>query len=302
MARISLDPAELETFLTIARTGSFTQAARALCLSQPSVSQRVQRLEGELGVRLFDRSGRKVELTHAGLRLRDRAEPIVTEMHAMLAEFRDEQQARRRELVVAASPMLAAVVLPAVVRRVTEQTPGAVVHIHDKDAGAALQDLAAGDADLAVMVMDSSDPRFAAEPLPGDECVVVARTGHPLLAAPAVGFDQILRFPVLLSSSQVRLTRLVTEESARRGLEFRPSLFASTVRTALGMVGAGMGVTIAPSAVVRAAGLPELSTVPIEGRPVLRQFSTVRLRNHPLSPIARAFTGLLQQEWRRLSA
>jgi DNA-binding transcriptional LysR family regulator len=300
VARISLDTAELETFLTIARTGSFTQAARTLCLSQPSVSQRVQRLEGELGTRLFDRTGRKVELTAAGLRLRDRAEPIVAEMHAMLAEFRDEQQARQRELVVAASPMLAAVVLPAVVRRVTEDTPGAVVHIHDKDAGAALEDLATGQADLAVMVMEGSDPRFAADPLPDDECVVVAQAGHPLLARAAVDFDEILRHPIVLSSSQVALVRVVKQEFERRGLAFRPTLSATTVRTTLGMVGAGMGITIAPSRVVNATNSADLGAVRIEGAPILRHFSTVQLRNHVPSPIARSFCALLRQEWQRL--
>ncbi len=299
MRRISLDPAELETFLAIAETGSFTKAARMLALAQPSISQRVQKLEAELGARLFDRTGRDVVLTDAGERLRMRARPIVDEMRALVSEFQDGSEARRREVKVAASPMVAAVLLPPVVRRFAEVTPGVAVHIHETVLSQALDHLAAGRADFAVMVMDSPDARFRFDLLLEDESVVVAQRGHPLLKDPVVPLDAILQYPMLLPRGHVSLVAAVTREFRKRGLDFHPILTARTVQTILGMVAAGVGIALVPTSVLRCVSHSEVGTTRIVGSPFPRRFGIVQLRGQVLSPAARAFNALLRQEWPR---
>lgn len=302
MRRISLDPAELETFLAIAETGSFTKAARLLALAQPSISQRVQKLEAELGTRLFDRTGRDVVLTDAGERLRMRARPIVDEMRALVSEFQDGTEARRREVRVVASPMVAAVLLPPVVRRFAEVTPGVAVHIHETVLSQALDHLAAGRADFAAMVMDSPDARFRFDLLLEDESVVVAQRGHPLLKDPVVPLDAILRYPMLLPRGHVSLVAAVTREFRKRGLDFQPILTARTVQTILGMVAAGIGIALVPTSVLRCVSPSEVGTTRIVGSPFPRRFGVVQLRGHALSPAARAFHALLRQEWPRPDA
>ncbi|MDB5381932.1 MAG: transcriptional regulator LysR family [Rhodospirillales bacterium] len=294
--RISLDSAELETFLAIAETGSFTKAAKLLALSQPSVSQRVHRLESELGTRLFDRTGRNVTLTDAGRRLRSRAESIVAEMRAMIAEFRDDQDARLQEVVVAASPMVAAVMLPPVVRLFRKLHPSATVHIHENSADAALDHLAAGRADIAVMVMEKHDARFEFEALADDECLVVAQIGHEVLRETFVDFDTIVRYPILLPGGQVPLAAAVAREFEKRGLEFRPTLTARTVQTMLGMVAAGIGITLVPSRVIRASAIGEIGTVRIAGAPLLRRFGIIQLRGRTRSHSCRAFCEVLKEQ------
>lgn len=297
MRRISLDSAELETFLAIAETGSFTKAARLLALSQPSVSQRVHRLEAELGARLFDRTGRDVTLTDAGRRLRTRAESIVAEMRAMLAEFRDDQNARLQEVVIAVSPMVAAVILPPVVRLFTKLHPSATIHIHEKSAAAALVHLAAGRADIAVMVMDQHDARFEVEALADDECLVVAQLGHEVLREKVVDFDTIVRYPILLPGGQVPLAAAVAREFEKRGLEFRPTLTARTVQTMLGMVAAGIGITLVPSRVIRTSAIGEIGTVRIVGAPLVRRFGIIQVRGRTQSHSCRAFCTVLKEQW-----
>ncbi len=82
-----LDSRKLLAFATLARVGSFTLAARELHLTQSAVSHAIKSLEQELACRLFDRHGRSVSLTHAGLQLLDHAHKILAEMRDARAEL-----------------------------------------------------------------------------------------------------------------------------------------------------------------------------------------------------------------------
>ena len=99
--RISIGPAELETFLVIAELGSFSKAAEQLSLAQPSVSNRVQRLERAVRTRLFERTTRAVVLTPAGERLRARVEPIIRSLHSVIDDFCTEADTRSQSVIVA---------------------------------------------------------------------------------------------------------------------------------------------------------------------------------------------------------
>ncbi len=118
-SRISIGPDELETFLTIAEHGSFSKAAEQLSLAQPSISNRVQRLERTLRTRLFERTNRAVILTADGERLRTRVEPIIRDLHAVIEEFCSDPDRRQRSVVIAATPMLAVAGLIGLVVAVT---------------------------------------------------------------------------------------------------------------------------------------------------------------------------------------
>lgn len=144
MSLINITPADLDAFLSVAETSSFRQSAQMLGISQPSVSARIQHLEAVLGVRLFDRTTRRVVITDAGERLRGRVERMVLETRALVREFREEQNLQRGSVVVGASPSVAAGFLPAVIGEFQRRWPDVEVVLLDDFFGQVLDRVSRG--------------------------------------------------------------------------------------------------------------------------------------------------------------
>src|SRR3954453_16165781 len=100
---------ELETFLVVVEEGSFSRAAERLCISQPSATTRVKKLEAVLGVKLLNRTTRIVEPTEDGKLLSDAAGEALNGLFEILHQLRDRSQAARNRVVIAATPTIAAI-------------------------------------------------------------------------------------------------------------------------------------------------------------------------------------------------
>ena len=177
---LRFDLAELETFLAVARLGSFSLAAKELHVSQPSVTSRIQRLEGTLKVKLLTRTTRRVEPTPEGARLRDAAERALSGLRDVLREFQSAADADRRRVVVAATPMVAALALPAIIRSYCQRYTDVEVRLLDLPYEQLLAAIEAGAADLAVTVFDGAPGKFRFQFLVDEEMRLVVPAAHPL--------------------------------------------------------------------------------------------------------------------------
>ena len=101
---INLTLRQLEVFIALARTLSFSEASKAIPLSQPALSAAIHKLEETLGARLFDRDTRNVALTPVGTELLSVAEDLLRHFDSQLASVRDYLSGKRGRLAVAASP------------------------------------------------------------------------------------------------------------------------------------------------------------------------------------------------------
>jgi len=111
-APIRIELVDLETFVAVATLGSFSAAARQLNITQPSVTSRIQRLESSLGTKLLVRTTRRVELTPRGDLLRVEVGRTLMGLRRLVDSFRLDAAAARSRVVVAATPMVAATMLP----------------------------------------------------------------------------------------------------------------------------------------------------------------------------------------------
>ncbi|MBN9537218.1 MAG: LysR family transcriptional regulator [Alphaproteobacteria bacterium] len=173
LPRLKFKLEELETFLAVAESGSFSRAAEMLGLSQPSITSRVQRLEDMLGMALFSRTTRRIALTDAGERLQTTGNATLRDLRILLDTFRGEAEIKKRRVTIAAPPMLSAVVLLPIIRRYMQSHGQTEVKLHDLPAGPALAELTDGTADMAIMVLDGHHPEFKFESLTIEECAVV---------------------------------------------------------------------------------------------------------------------------------
>src|SRR6185503_20944042 len=130
---LPLDSRQLRAFVTLARTGSFTMAAKDLFLSQSAVSHSMKALEQEVGCRLLDRMGKKVLLTQAGETLLHHAEKILQEMNTARGALEQLGKWGRGRLRVGASTTACQYILPNVLRKFKEEFPHSLITIEPGD-------------------------------------------------------------------------------------------------------------------------------------------------------------------------
>ena len=290
--RFDVSLEDLQTFLTVAELGSFSRSAALLNLSQPTISNRVRRLEEKLLTRLLDRTTRRVELTPGGRRLYEQSSDTLTSLRLLLNEFTGQAAARAREVHVAATMMVASLGLPHLMRDFHEKHPAVSAAVHDLLPQEALAEIASGECDLAVMARNEHTANFRFEPLFKDVCVAIAQRGHPLLRHEAVSLAQVLAEPLLIPKGQQELFNTIQAAADRLGIAIRLAPEAQGVRntfTLLAMSAAGLGVCIHPSCFIPAELKPTIGSVPLSDATIVREFGLVTAPDRLLSPAARLF-------------
>jgi LysR family transcriptional regulator, hydrogen peroxide-inducible genes activator len=141
---------QLRYFCAVARTGSFTRAAQQEHLAQPSLSQPVRKLEGELGTRLFDRLGRTVSVTQLGAAFLPRAEAIVRQVADAKLEIQEMAGAERGRLVIGAIPTIAPYFLPSCLASFARMFPRVQISVVEGVTSELLNLLHEGTVDLAL--------------------------------------------------------------------------------------------------------------------------------------------------------
>ncbi|WP_428483831.1 LysR family transcriptional regulator [Rhodopila sp.] len=304
-ARINIGPAELETFLVIAELGSFSKAADRLALAQPSISNRVQRLERAMRTRLFERTTRAVVLTPSGERLRSRVGPLIQQLQDVIEEFSADADARNRSVVVATTPMLATVLLPPIITSFERQNPAICVELEDKVTPQLASDIRSGRVDFAVVAQRPPTEGIEFEIVAADRLMVVGPRGHKALASGSVPVDELARHPFLLLAAYKALIGPLVAKAAGEGLDLSPVRTVTNVSTLLGLVSAGLGLTLLPGLVLRIGGLIDdsrLEIATLEGTVLTRDWGIASLAGHDWSPGAKAFAAALRAALRAHSA
>ncbi len=298
-ARINIGPAEFETFLVIAELGSFSKAAEQLSLAQPSISNRVQRLERAVRTRLFERTARVVVLTPAGERLRARVEPLIRNLQSVIEEFCTEAETRSHSVVVATTPMLATVLMPPIINLFTKANSTARVELQDQVTPQLASQIRSGHVDFAVVARRLPIEGVEFELVTSDRFMVVGPRGHPLLADGLVTLCDLARQPFLLLGAYKALLAGLAAEATAQGYELAAAHTATNVSTLLGLVSEGLGLTLLPGLVLSLGGIIDDSrfdVAELDGTVLTRDWGIASLVGHTLSPIANAFAAAVRKE------
>ncbi|BAO89955.1 LysR family transcriptional regulator [Caballeronia cordobensis] len=291
---LRFDLVELETFLTVVELGSFSAAAKRLHVSQPSVTARVQRLESTLKTRLLVRTTRHVEPTPAGKRLRERAEIALRDLRKLLQEFQADAEAARLRVVVAATPMIAAVMLPPLIHSFCQRYPDVRIQLRDLQYEDVVARIETNEADLAVVAFDNDSSKLSFEALSEEDMLVVVPKTHPLAQAGKVTLEQLAQIPLMLLDRYSMLRETLGDEFAKRGLSLRPMHHAANLSTLLGMVDAGLGATFLPRSMAQRYARDTRATLQVADVSLTRSFGILRSRDADLSAAALSFVRHLQ--------
>jgi LysR family nitrogen assimilation transcriptional regulator len=279
-----MDLTRLRYFAAVAGAGSFSRAAAALHLTQPSLSRQVQLLEAELGQRLLERHGRGVVTTEAGAALLAHARAIFELAERARSDMADRQQNPRGRLTVGLPPRVAHVITADLVERFHARYPDAGITVME-DLSLRLREwLVAGRADVAVLFDPPPSPQVQLEPLVREPLVLVSRRPLP----PRLRLAEVAQRTLVMPSAPHALRRILEEHAAPRGHALQVLAEVDSVQTVINLVARGVADSVVPAGVPRQAGKAGDLHVAAIHAPVIRNRLVLAL------PAARPATRLIQ--------
>jgi DNA-binding transcriptional LysR family regulator len=226
----------------VARHLSFSRAAEALSLSQPAVSKHIRLLEAELGARLFQRLGNRVELTEAGRLLADYAQRVSVltgEVRRVLGEL---EGLKRGSLRLGASTTPGLYLLPEKLARFQQQHPDLEIALTFANSAAVARQVLSSELDLGFVGAAAETPGLQARPFAADDLVLIVPPGHALARTRTFHPDQLAQETLIVRESGSGTRQVVEAALARLGVRPRRTLELPGTEAARQCVAAGLGV------------------------------------------------------------
>ncbi|SMF05358.1 LysR family transcriptional regulator [Pseudogulbenkiania subflava] len=285
---------QLRTFLAVARHRSFSRAGDAIGLSQPAVSHALRELEGELGLKLLDRTTRDVALTEAGQSLAGTLERLLDELEGCLAETRQLGETRQGRVRVAASPTISANLMPSCIARSSERHPKLSLTLRDQVQQLVLASVRSGEVDFGVIIDPLGADDLYCETILQEPFCLVCRGDHRFAGNESVAWSELAGEPLVLLDYASGSRPLIDKAFAQQQVSMEVAQELGHSTTVYRMIEAGIGISVLP---ILALPLPEASDLVV--RPltpaVERSLMLVRRKNRSLSPLAETVWTLISE-------
>ena len=285
--------------LVLAKEGSFGKAAENLQISQPSLSQYIKKIEQQVGVELFDRTGGNVRLTEAGRVYVEAGRKILDLEHQMQNKFSDIASFKAGSLIVGTSPYRSAGMMPVVAKQLKEQYPGMHLVVEEMTTGELLEATEHGRFDLCVTILPVDERVFAYDKIMEEELVLAVPAAYPLLeceelpgrkypAVDAIRMDG--KDFVMITESQV-MQKALEHLCLDYGLTVNKAAVVKSLEAQIAMVRAGVGVALVPSGMERFCGQGEVIFYSIKQELPRREVVAIWRKDRQLNHVT---TDLLQ--------
>lgn len=289
---------QLELFIAVAESGSFSRGAEKALLTQSTVSQHIASLESEVGIRLLDRSGRGAELTAAGQLFLDHARSVLTELATLRASLASFSGLTDAPLCVGASNIPGTYLIPRLLPELARRHPGIRLTLLGGSSRAILDRLLKGEIELAVVGSQLDLPGCDFTPLTPDLLVLVVGPHHPWRNQ-TITPQQLLEEALLLresgSGSDLAL-RAALSEIGLDPAQLRVAARLGSNEAIKESIAGGFGAAfLSKSSIGREVARGELAIVPVAGLVVSRHLWLVTRSNRTPSPAAAAFATLLRE-------
>ena len=285
----------VQAFVVIAELGGFSRAAAELHITQTALTRRIQKLEQYLGLKLLNRTTRRVELTPVGREFLPQARSIVTDMTRAVERLKDMSRRSAGQIVLACIPSMTSHVLPGLIRAYAARYPDNRIRLHDGSSDEVRQAVLAGKAELGIAIQSETHPELAETVLFADPLVFVCRSPHPLEDEKSVRWTD-MRDNDLIGISSFMATRVFMDyQLAKRGIRLHGNYEVQHHATAINLVAAGVGSAILPASTIREGDRPGLRKIALTQPVVRRKVVLLQRRDAVLSPAAEAFRELMAQ-------
>ena len=288
---------QLEYFVAIVETGSFSRAAESCRVAQPSLSQQIKKLETEMGTPLFDRLGRKVVLTNSGRILLPRARRILQELQRINVDLHTQIEDGYGDLAVGFIPTIAPFVLPVSIRRFNDQFRSARITIHENLTDELLDKITAGELDIGITSLPIKNKLVKSEELAIEPLVLAVPQNFAGLKDSRIQVQDINGLPFIAINEIHCLGEQVQSFCDQENVNLNIVCDTSQLSTVQDCVRSGLGISLVPNA---------LAEEDCSGKIVYRHFSdaepsrriaAVYHERRNLSNLGRGFIEIVRQAY-----
>ena len=291
-----MDLHRLEVFCKVVELKNFSRAAKAVFLSQPTVSEHIRGLEEELAVRLIDRLGREALPTQAGQLLYRYAQKILRLREEAMQAIENQSGTLAGHLSLGASTIPGTYILPGRIGAFKKLHPAIQLTLSIDNSRKIADGVLAGSLEFGLIGARWSEPTLSWQELLSDELVLTVYPGHPFVAKKEVPAEELLAEPFILrerdSGTRKAMTQLLEKHLDLASLQAVAEMGGTeAVRQA---IKAQIGTSIlSRRAVAEDIERGTLTAVPIKGVTLTRSFFLITRKNRELSPICKAFLSFL---------
>lgn len=246
-----MDIRHLQYFLEVARHHSFTKAAQSLFITQPTISKTIKSMEDELGVALFDRVGKKVELTDAGKAIELQAQAIVKSFQNISSELNDLMNLKRGHIRIGLPPMVGSSFFPMIIGEFHKAYPEVTIQLFEDGAKKVEIDVAAGALDIGVVVLPVEGDVFETFPFVEEKMKLLVHPTHPLAGREEVALTELSEDYFVLFREDFALHDRIIGECVRAGFQPRVVYESSQWDLIREMVAVKLGVALLPETICR---------------------------------------------------
>lgn len=291
---------QLRYFVAVAETENFTRAAGRVHVSQPSLSQQILKLEGEVGHKLFHRLGRKAVLTEAGAAFLERARRILVEVENASKELADHPALGRRITVGAVQTVMPYLITP-FIADLRDSHPTLLIDAQEDFRGKLLQGVIEGDLDLAVVPLPVRDRRISIEPLLIEPLMLVVGSRHPIASRSEISINDLAEETFVSLGDSSALASQIRSFFGDQKFQPRIGIRCAQVATLKQFISSGLGISLLP----QLARLPDdrdnLTYLRLTGSQPTRELVVIRHLQRYQSRGAELFLSLLREHVRAQS-
>ncbi len=287
----------LRAFCQTARLGSVSRAAEALYVSQPAITLQLQALERELGIKLFERSGRRLVPTREGDTLYALARPLVEGIDGLEAAFRDQLHGLDAgELDVAAGSSTILYLLPGIVEAFRQRQPDVRMRLHNVTGASGLDLLRSDAVDFAVGSMLDVPADLTYAPVYRFEPMLITPLDHPLAHKPELKLEDLSPYGLILPPQRLTTYRMVDLVFQRNRVPYTVALEVGGWEVIKQYVAMGLGISIVTAICLTDADRTRVAARSLAKYFPSRTYGVVMRKSKQLSLQARAFVELIQPE------
>jgi len=279
-------------------------AAAFLKTSQPALTRTIKRVEDVLGVRLFDRSTRRVAITVAGKEFVAVAERMLNDLRISVGSMREIGGEQRGRIIVSSIMSVANGLFRGIVAKYRASRPGIEIVLREGVHGTVLDDVRSGAADLGVTYVDDVPDFVEAKRVTREVFEVILPRTHPLIKKSkrsSVTLAELVAFPLVSMPYESRTRRIIDSAASTGGYTLQHVATVSQFATMMSFVRAGVGIAIVPSGAIAGLRGKDLAILKLSKPRLSRDVGLIWLRGRELTPAAQGFATVVEEVWRRVT-
>jgi DNA-binding transcriptional LysR family regulator len=281
--------------LAAARAGNFTRAAAEVHISQSAFTVQIRQLEEALGVRLFDRSKRRVALTAMGRDLLVPLERLLVDAAAVTGRTRQLAGLQRGLVSMAALPSVAAGALPGAILKFTQAHPGITVQVRDLVSEQLIEAVKRDQVDFGIGSRIRPDRELKAMPLFNDRLCAFVPRGHRLAKRSSISLKELSGHPLILTGKDSSVRGLLERVLQREHLPVTIAYETHYMSTVMAMVRTGLGIAVLPESTDSGERPGKIRAIAIDSPQLSRKIEIIHRRDRSLSPAALKMVEIIEQ-------